>query len=216
MSIKITPDGESEWLVKLGPATLSYPHIYTQFKSREPGKTGKYGCKLLLDRNDVEQKADAKTLHTKILQMCKEKFNQSIPADKLCLRNGDQLTEDLHKFYVVSASESIRPIVVDRRRDPVPEEDGSELFYPGAKVIAVIRLWAQDSKDWGRRVNANLVSLQFHSHGPRLCGRARPKVNELYDDISDKFDDDEYAGGPTGDGDSDPGDDGFGDDEAGL
>lgn len=215
MSIRITEDGPNgEWLVKFGPAKLSYPHIYAPFKSKTPGQAGKYGAKLLLKRDDAEQKADAKAIHEKITEMCKTAFKASIPSEKKCLRDGKDLTEDLHPYYVVSASETTRPIVVDRKLKPVPEEDGGDLFYPGANVIAVIRLWAQDSKDWGKRINANLVSLQFHSHGIRLGGRARPKVEDLYDDISDKFDISEYDGGPEGDAySSDPGDDGFGDED---
>jgi len=198
MAITITQDGDKEWLVKFGPAVLSYPHIYAPFRSKIPGQVGRFGAKLLLDRNDADAKADAKALNAKIMEMCKTHFKTSIPSDKLCLRDGKQLTEDMHKYFVVSASESTKPIVVDRKRNPVNEEDGADLFYPGAKVIAVIRLWAQDSKDWGKRINANLVSLQFHSHGTRLGGRARPDVGAIYDDISGQFDDDEYSGGPAG------------------
>jgi Protein of unknown function (DUF2815) len=212
MTIVISNDGEKEFLVKFGPAVLSYPHLWTPFRSKTPGQTGKYGAKLLLNRNDPDAKADALTIHKQIQEMCKANFKQSIPSDKLCLRDGKQLTEDLHDYFVVSASESIKPVVVDRKRNVVNEEDGADLFYPGAKVVAIIRLWAQDSKDWGRRINANLVSLQFHSHGTRLGGRARPNVDEIYDDISGEFDDDEYSGGPTGgNGLAHSEDDGFGD-----
>jgi hypothetical protein len=217
MAIKFSEDGPNgEWLVRVGPAKLSYPHLVAPYKSREPGKVGKFGAKLLLKRDDVEQKADAVALNAKIKQMCQEKFKQSIPTDKLCLRDGKSLTDDLHPYFVVSASESIKPVLVDRKRQVVNEEDVGDLFYPGANVVAVIRLWAQDSRDFGRRINANLVSLQAHSHGERLGGRARPNVNEIYDDISGQFDESEYEGGPTGEGgssSSDPGDDGFGDED---
>jgi hypothetical protein len=186
--IKIEPDGENgEWLVRVGPCKLSYPHLYHPFKSTKPGQSSKYGAKLLLDRNNPEAKADALELWKKVQQMCKEKFKTTLPSDRLCLRDGKQLTEDLHGFYQISASESIKPIVVDRRRQPVSEEDGEEMFYPGANVIATLRLWSQDSKDWGKRINANLVALQYHSKGERLGGRERPNVDELFEDISGEF-----------------------------
>lgn len=210
MTIVITPDGEKEFLVKVGPVRMSYPHLFEPYRSKEPGKAGKYGAKLLFDRNDDNGKADAKALHAKIVEMCKVNFKQSIPSEKLCLRDGKQLTEDQHGYFVLSASETIKPIVVDRKKQPVTAED--ELFYPGANVIAIIRLWPQNDPAYGKRINANLVSVQFHSHGERLGGRARPKIDEIYDDISDQFDDDEYTSGPRkADGVDHGGDDGFGD-----
>jgi len=204
--VKIEADGEREFLVKMSGVVLSYPHLFEPFKARnpKPGEKAKYGAKFLMDRRDKEQNTDAQTVYKKIVEMAKVNFKQSLPADKYCLRDGRQLTEDLHNYFVISANEELRPTVVDRRRQPVTAED--ELFYPGCIVNATIRLWVQDSKDWGKRINANLVGVQFMAHGTRLGGRAKPKADEMFDDVSDKFDDDEYQGEPTGDGGRDPGD----------
>lgn len=222
MSITIKQDGENEWLVKITDVIISYPHLFEPYRPKTPlvdangkVKPGKYGAKFLIDRRDPLKLADAKVLHAKIVEMQKVVFKSTIAADRLCLRDGRQLTEDMHNFFVVSASEDIKPTVVDRRRNPVSDED--DLFYAGARVNATIRLWAQNSAEWGKRINANLIGVQFFAHGDRLGGRAKPKVDELFDDVSDQFDDDEYEGGPTGDATSSAsGDDGFGDDGDGL
>lgn len=204
MSVIISPDGESEFLVKVTGVYLSYPHLFEPYRPKRPEqgkdgkpKPGKYGGKFCFDKKDAESAKDAKQIYAKIVEMAKTAFKQTLPADRYCLRDGAQLTEDMHSYYVLSASEDMKPTVVDRRRNPVTDED--DLFYAGCKVNATIRLWVQNNTDYGKRINANLVGVQFNSHGERWGGRAKPKVDEMFDDVADQFEDNEYEGAPTGD-----------------
>lgn len=220
MAVVIKPDGDTEFLVKFRDVYLSYPHLFEPYKSKRPQidsngkvKVGKYGAKFCFDKKNPENVKDAKAIHAKIVEMARKAFKQGLPADRYCLRDGAQLEEDMHGYFVLSASEDMKPAVVDRRRNPVKDED--DLFYAGCKVNATIRLWVQDNPDYGKRINANLVGVQFLEHGERWGGRSRPPVDEMFDDIADEFDDDEYEGGPTGDSLAHAGgDDGFGDSES--
>lgn len=222
MSVTIQPDGESEFLVKIRDVFLSYPHLFEPYRSRRPQldengkpKQGKYGAKFCFDKKNPENVKDARTIHAKVVEMAKKAFKQGLPADRYCIRDGALLTDDMHGYYVLSASEDMKPTAVDRRRKPVTDED--DLFYAGCKVNATVRLWVQDNSDYGKRINANLVGVQFLEHGERWGGRAKPKVEDMFDDISDQFDEDEYAGGPTGDALAHAdGDDGFGEPDDGL
>lgn len=232
MSVTFAPDGDDQWLVKFTDVYLSYPHLFEPYRPKKPQidqktgkpKAGKYGAKFCFDRSNPENKEDALAIHKKIVEMAKAKFKQGLAADRYCLRDGKQLTEDMHPYFVLSASESEPPIAVDRRRKKVTAED--ELFYSGCKVNGWIRLWLQDDQDYGKRVNANLVGVQFLAHNPngeRWGGRPKPKPEELFDDISDQFGDDEYAGVPGDDKeaatagfDDGFGDEGFGDEDDGL
>jgi hypothetical protein len=218
MSVVIKPDGDSEFLVRIRNVYLSYPHLFEPYRSKraeiDPAtgkpKVGKYGAKFCFDKKDPESVKDAKAIHAKIVEMAVAVLKQKLPADRYCLRDGAQLTEDMFGYYVLSASEDMKPTAVDRRRNPVKDED--DLFYSGCKVNATIRLWVQNNSDYGKRINANLIGVQFAEHGERWGGRARPPVDEMFDDIADQFDDDEYEGGPTGDSLAHAdGDDGFGD-----
>ncbi len=216
MSVVITPDGDTEWLVKFTNVRLSRPHLFEPYRPKKPEigtdgkpKPGKYGAKFCFDKKNPESAKDAKAIHAKVVEMAKLAFKQTLPADRYCMRDGAQLTEDMHGYYVLSSSEDMRPTVVDRRRNSVADEDG--LFYPGCKVNGTIRLWVQNNTDYGKRINANLVGVQFAEHAERWGGRAKPKVEAIFDDIGDQFDDDEYEGEPTGDSFAHTeGDDGFG------
>lgn len=218
MSVIFTPDGDNQWLVKFTDVFLSYPHIFEPYKPKTPQidpatgkpKPGKYGAKFCFDRNHPQNKADAIAIHAKIVEMAKTIFKQTLAADRYCMRDGKQLTEDMHRFFVLSASEDTKPQAVDRRRNLVTAED--ELFYAGCKVNGTIRLWAQDSKEYGKRINANFVGVQFYNHSERWGGRPKPKIEDLFDDVSDQFgDEDEYASIPEG-GSAEQDDSGLGDD----
>jgi Protein of unknown function (DUF2815) len=217
MSVTITPDGENQFLVKFTGVYLSYPHLFEPFKPKTPQmgadgkpKPGKYGAKFCFDRKDPQSKQDAVAIHAKCVEMAKNALKQTLPSDRYCVRDGQHLTEDMHRFFVLSASEDTAPIVVDRRRNKVTAED--DLFYPGCKVNATVRLWVQNSQEWGKRINANLVGVQFAEHAERWGGRPKPKAEEVFDDVSENYGDDEYAGAPTGESEIGQDNDGFGGD----
>lgn len=218
MSVVIQPDGEEEFLVKFTDVYLSYPHLFEPYRPKrtEIGtdgkpKVGKYGAKFCFDKKNPQSVKDAKAIHAKIVEMAKASLKQTLPADRYCLRDGSQLTEDMYDYFVLSASEDTKPTCVDRRRNNVTDED--DLFYAGCRVNATVRLWVQNNIDYGKRINANLIGVQFFKHGgERWGGRAKPNVEDIFDDIADQFDDDEYAGGPMGESSKHVDDGGFGDD----
>ena len=63
----------------------------------------------------------------------------------------------------LSASSKTRPQVVHRKASiPLVEEDG--ILYAGCYVNAHVGFWVQ-SNTWGKRVNANLLAVQFLRDG---------------------------------------------------
>jgi hypothetical protein len=62
----------------------------------------------------------------------------------------------------IKASASKRPMVLDRDRSPLTENDNR--VYAGCYVNAIIELWAQNNQ-WGKRINANLLGVQFFKDG---------------------------------------------------
>ena len=62
----------------------------------------------------------------------------------------------------IKASTKRRPIVINRDKSPITEDDG--IIYPGCYVNAIIEVWAQNNA-WGKRVNANLLGVQFVADG---------------------------------------------------
>lgn len=170
---------------------LSYPHLYEPF-SKEADKKGKFSGKFLLPK--ATHKAEAVAIKALIDKMCIEKWKQKQPPTNLFLKDGTLVQKDEgdENYFFLSASETIRPKVVDRDgKTPIPEEDADSKMYAGAVVDVLINPWAQDNQ-WGKKINANLLAVRFRDKGERRAGgRAEVNLEEAFDDISGAFSDDD-------------------------
>lgn len=119
--------------------------------------------------------------------------------DRLCLHDGE--TKDEYDGFndevvFVSANSNTRPRVTDRQKNDVTAEDG--VIYSGCNVSCVIEIYAQDSKDWGKRINATIKAVQFVSDGDAFAGGGSVDDDDLEDldeiDGSDVDDDDDSWG----------------------
>ena len=90
-------------------------------------------------------------------------------ADRLCLHDGDAKPDaDAYPGNLfVNASNKTRPLVIGPQREPLVAADGKP--YSGCYVNAIIEVWAQDNQ-FGKRVNASLLGVQFLRDGDRLAG----------------------------------------------
>jgi hypothetical protein len=92
--------------------------------------------------------------------------------DKLCLHNGDlkEYAGYAGNMYVSGARrpEDGKPRVVDRNANDITQDQG--IIYSGCRVIALLEIWAQDSKDFGKRINATIRGVQFFSDDTRFSG----------------------------------------------
>lgn len=198
-NVIIKPDGK----ILLKNVILSYPNLFEPFKGRtaKPEDKAKYSAKFLLSKDT--HKADIQKLGKHIVEMCVKEFKSKLPSDKIFLRNGETTGKDEDvPFFIVSASETLRPVVYGRegpKGPPVSKEDADTKAYAGCIVNALIQPWTQNNT-FGKRVNANLLAVQFVKDGKRM-GRAQVDTSGDFEDISSEFGDDVVL------------DDAFGDDE---
>lgn len=169
--------------IKLSNVRLSFPNLFSTsiFAGDD---TGKYDATFLLDK--TEHQVQIKEIEAGIVALTKETFKgKALPDDKICLKDGNETErEEQQDRMVIKASSKKRPLVIDRDRTPLTEEDNK--IYAGCRVNAIISLWAQDNQ-YGKRINASLEGVQFCAHdepfGPPGIG-----VEEF-----DAFGDDEPA-----------------------
>jgi hypothetical protein len=105
-------------------------------------------------------------------------------GDKLCLHDGDAKAdkEGFKGNLYVSASNKLRPLVIDGMKQPLDANSGKP--YSGCYVNAEIELWAQDNK-FGKRINASLRGVQFVRDGQRLAGGGVSSADD-YEAIPDE------------------------------
>jgi co-chaperonin GroES (HSP10) len=167
--------------IKLQNVRLSFASLFK--KATFGGEETKFEGTFLIDKD--EQADTIAEINTAIAAMLKEKKAKLSP-DRICLKDGDEIDYDGYAGHMsIKASNAKRPIVIDRDKSPLVEDDGKP--YSGCYVNAVLELWFQDNT-WGKRVNANLLAVQFAKDGePFGEGGASVSIDDF--DVIDEDDD---------------------------
>lgn len=139
---------------------LSFPSLF-QHEVYIGESTGKFAATLILDKEEHKDAIASIQKATNDLMM--ETFKGKIPSDKLALKDGDESGRPEYAgAYTIKVSTKKRPTVIDRNKTPLVEDDGRP--YSGCYVNAIISLWAQ-SNAYGKRINGNLLGIQFYRDG---------------------------------------------------
>lgn len=153
---------------------LSFPSLFT--KEVFEGKEGKFAATLLIDKSDTTVKKQLDAAIAALVAEAKVK----IPADKYCLKDGDEIEFDGYKgCWSLKASNAKRPTVIDRDKTPLTADD--DKIYAGCYVNAIIDFWIQNNS-YGKRVNANLYGIQFLKDGEPF-GQGPVDVTEEFEDL---------------------------------
>ena len=167
--------------IKLNNVRLSFPSIFR--KAVFSGEETKFEATFLLDKDTQADKIAEidKAVQAMIADNLK---GAKLKADKICLKDGDDIEYDGYANHMsIKASNNKRPKVLDRDKSQLTEDDNR--LYAGCYVNAVIELWAQNNQ-WGKRINANLLGVQFFKDGEPFSDGATAS-----DDDFDAFDEPE-------------------------
>lgn len=125
-------------------------------------------------------------------QVAKEKWSAKAPgiltsiraAGKGVIKDGDSKAEYdgfPGNMFISARSDKARPTTVDRDKSPIIAADGK--IYSGCYVNGFIEVWAQDNS-YGKRINAQLLGVQFSRDGDSFGGGARPVDPDEFGDLS--------------------------------
>ena len=186
---------------------FSHPHIDRPWKKEGDKGKAKYSVTGMLGKKTHAKAIDL--IQGRIDEILKEHKVKKLKAEKIFMRDGDESeAEEYEGFMTVSAREERRPPMRHKNGKPIEpgeDEDGinmaEELFVGGHWGSLLLRPWWQDSKDWGKRVNCGLSSIQFLMKDETF-GAGRLSEEEL-DDIVRSHDDDDDDDGSYDDEDED-------------
>ena len=167
--------------VKITNARLSFPDLWkaASFNGSEP----KFGATFIFPKGGKTEALVADAIEA----VATEKWGAKAPGvlrelrgkDRVCIKDGDGKNYDGYEgMSYVTTSSKTRPMVIDRDRSPLTEEDGRP--YAGCYVNASIDVWAMDNQ-YGKRVCASLVGVQFVKDGDAFGGAASASVDEFED-----------------------------------
>lgn len=172
--------------ILLKDVRLSYEHIFTPWSKTpdDPKNPPKYSARFWLGKDTHEKEINALKKHVERLQQ--EYFKGKIKPADLFFRDGvNEKGDETDDQWIVAASENVKnpPQVIDRGRRPVKEESG--LIYSGCYVNALISPWKQDNNH-GKKINANLLAVQFFREGEAFSSVERPDVDEVFEEFDDE------------------------------
>lgn len=146
------------------PCRIGFPDLFTPraFDQSKP-ESAQYGVTVMIPKGDEASVAAVRSaMNAAYKDLWKDK-GPKLGPDKVCLRDGAEKENEInHGYWLVSAKSKRRPVVVNRRREPVQESDG--LVYGGADANVVLRIWAMDN-DFGKRLCASLEAVQVLGTG---------------------------------------------------
>lgn len=172
--------------LKIANVRLAFPVLFEAKTVNGEGKPA-FSASFLINPADPQVKA----INAAIEQVAKDKWGAKAEAilkqmraqDKVCLHDGD-LKSNYDGFpgnLYVSARSATRPLVIDRDKAPLNEQDGKP--YAGCYVNASVELWPQDN-NYGKRINASLRGVQFLRDGDAFAGGGAASEDE-FDDVSE-------------------------------
>ncbi len=156
---------------------LSFPSLFK--KAVFEGKETKYEATILFPKSDTKT-------YDKIIaaiEATKKASKIKVPEAKYFIQDGDDKEYDGYEgMWAVKASNAKRPTVINRDKTPLVEED--EVMYAGCFVNAIVEPWGQ-SNQWGKRVNANLLGIQFVKDGEPFGDGGTTADADDFDDLDD-------------------------------
>lgn len=179
--------------VVLKDVRISYPHLFEPY-APEADQPEKYSAAFMFPKSDeatynrlikgyeaaIEQGKKGKQGQAFAAAVGKKKFWNPI-------QDGDEKDDaTYHGHWYINAKNDRKPQVVDRRRNPIQnEEEAEDLIYAGSYVNASVDLYP-----FGRNGNFGvgiaLGNVQQYRDGERLDGRSTAEEDfEVYDDDED-------------------------------
>lgn len=128
----------------------------------------RYGCGVLVEKGTPM----AKTLNAAVEAVKSAGSLGNVSAERVCVSDGDESEfEADHGHLVLRCGNNKRPKVVNRNLVKLPADN--DVLYAGCVVNVDVEIWAQKNK-FGKRVNADLLGVQFVREGDRIGGGTQP------------------------------------------
>jgi hypothetical protein len=174
--------------IQLRKVRLAFPALFEP-KSFGEGDAA-YSASLLIEPGSDNARRVEEAIENAAAEKWGTKAKQTLAElkakDKVCLHDGSTKAsyDGFEGMLFVSSRNKSRPTVIDRDKTPLIAADGRP--YAGCYVNAIVSIYAQDNT-YGKRVNASLTGVQFHSDGDAFTGGA-PASPDQFDDLSEGAD----------------------------
>lgn len=185
--------------VKLSKVRLAFPNLFKAVAiGSDANAEPRFSAAFAIEPGSE----NAKALHAAVTAVAKEKwadkaagvFKELKSKGKICykeeaLSKDGEVYDGFEDMHSLNAGNKARPTILDKDKSPLVEADGKP--YAGCYVNVVVDIWAQDNS-WGKRINATLSGVQFHSDGEAFGG-GRPASVDDFDEVTDGAGADDFS-----------------------
>jgi len=180
--------------IRLNDVRLAFPELWVPKQVQGEGKAA-FSATFILVPNSENTQAVEKAM----LAAAMERWKADAPAvlkdlegkGRVCLQRKPRTDKSGQPYmgfegsWSVAARSEVKPKVIDKNRVDLTQADGR--IYGGCYVNAVIDIWAQEHRQYGRRVNAALKGVQFMRDGDAFTGGV-PASTDDFEDLSEGVD----------------------------
>jgi hypothetical protein len=179
-------------------ARLAFPNIFNMSTVQgSEGSKPSYSCTLLVEPgSDSDKRIQAalkEVAQAKWGEQWQTVFKTLKSQDRIAYRDGNtkldrdgNVQQGFADMKAMSCRSYQKLMIIDRDGTTVlNEEDGRP--YGGCYVSASIDIWAQQSSQWGRRLNCKILGLQFVKDGDAFAAGAPATIDD-FDQLDDPDD----------------------------
>jgi len=158
--------------------------------NNDPKQVKKYQATALLDPSNKTHASQLQFLQDQAGKLLKEGGLGREDLKSVCFGRGDTRKKDgvVYEGYAgmvyVQLANEIKPIIGDRSGKLVMPNE-SQFPYAGAYGIIKGTLWLQNNS-WGKRINGNLLTLQFVKPGTAFSANAQLNPDEEFERLPDE------------------------------
>lgn len=205
--------------VQLKRVRLSFTDSLKDKKATVENGEPKYSCNLILESEDKDFEAKKAKVVAAIKasgerSWMKPDAYKSIMEDdpkRVCFRKGERFKNKEGEIYAgyegnwgiacgTPRKGQKRPVLLDRRKKPVAEDDILDVFYGGVYADVIVSFYGTDKG--GRGIFCTLEAIRSHEEGERMGGGPVHVDADDFDDLGDP--DDAFEGTDGAASDDDP------------
>lgn len=167
---------------------LAFPCIWKAEQVQGQGDP-KFNCAFLFPGDHPARKLMSDAIRQAAAEFPKwhgkheENLKKCVADLKVCLQDGNRKEHEGYPGnFFVNASNKARPTIKDRDgKSILVEADGRP--YGGCYVNGIVDVWVQDNQ-FGKRINASLMGLQFVGDGDAFSG-GRTAADEDFESLEE-------------------------------
>lgn len=190
--------------IRIDGGRLSFPHLdkpWAKPTKANPDPKLVYSGSVILDKKEYRQVKDALVKHNE--QLMKEAKIEFVKADAKYIVDGNETGRaENADSWVVRFREDRKPFVKGLKNENLSEAAIKQQLYGGCVVSVLIRPWAQNSADWGKRLNCGFSSVRLMGAGEAFGegGIGEEDVTDRMADVDtnggfeEEEDDEDYGG----------------------